>query len=1161
MTPAESKALIQNDGSVDFDSCSGRLVDFTSDQPSRHSLPDVSPVLPVNEKRLDDVACSLPPVESDTKKVRVPGASAPSIDVAGFLNSWPRLFLKVGGELSQFLHSVLSKEPYLRNDEGTPNNFLWPMPPPYPEAFHEGAAKSLWRKRRLCLQVLTLSWLFLGRPSACPQCIRIGQRLSAKQWKIVRLLEELSEDSNSLSFVDAEGMGRAAGKVESQDEDLGCLHRAYASLIGSSYGSSKHFPKKPCTVVSEPEFCKGRFGRVVSEGTVSSHVAAKPIEAARLQFGPAPKFDPVPYFDELTAMMYERPQNFTDFSCYDFPSVSIRASRVEQLELYKKLAACNRLVLLEADEVCPRLASGLFAVPKDLERDRLIMDSRPPNSAETGLSTWVTCMACPDNVAGIEIREDEDLLLSGQDIKDFYYQFSIGRARAARNLLVGELEPHEVAFVFGECSDVNLDKPRFVGLNTLAMGDICACEFAEGSHLGLLLSCGAMRKEEILRLRCPPPRGLLSIGIVIDDLVMLERISKSSGPFDSTKFSLADDRMSLALGAYETAGLPTNPKKEFRNASQASFWGICVDGKAGIMRPNPQRVWPLCLITLRVCLLGICTISLLESLAGSWISVFTVRRRTLSCMEVIFEAIHCGAPSNGVVRLSKMLKDELLTYCVMATLVCVNLRARTLPCIRATDASDWGGAAVVASVSVNIAREALRSSLKKGAWSKLLPPSKAWLKTKGCLDPNSELPGEDVYDCHPFWEYVARVPEYRELWRKPRVRSVHINVGEMHAHLHEESRVASNHSSVRIPYALDSQVCLGALTKGRAASPVLNSLLRRSLGVMLGSDLYAGYIYFPSKLNRSDGPTRNAMPDPADLDLPIWWLAVEEGKYEMFDHWMATVQSSAGVDPPADLDRLLYREPFLPLNGKPERKARMKSKVDASVPLRKAGVSVKGTAPCPCDRWCAVSGSEASDPPLVGTSCKGEGQTDEVDAQPSEKSDLGDSALLCPEAIRILQTFSKRQFLWPKGSDGLFSKPGALDLYSGRAGVAKKLVRLGCPFVLCFEWKRSSSENLLEESNRTKIRRLLILKAFKLYGSAIICSSFSRAITPAVRSKRYPRGIRFMRRSVKKKVQTSMQKCWPYAGYLRSTIGLRIPTLLFFGSSRVISCTEILILH
>ena len=74
-------------------------------------------------------------------------------------------------------------------------------------------------------------------------------------------------------------MGRSAGKVESQDEELASLHRAYASLVGSSYGRSSSSPISRCAVFSESEYCKGRYGEVVNEVSSVAHVAAKPIES------------------------------------------------------------------------------------------------------------------------------------------------------------------------------------------------------------------------------------------------------------------------------------------------------------------------------------------------------------------------------------------------------------------------------------------------------------------------------------------------------------------------------------------------------------------------------------------------------------------------------------------------------------------------------------------------------------------------------------------------------------------------------------------------------------------------------------------------------------------------------------------------------------------
>lgn len=126
----------------------------------------------------------------------------------------------------------------------------------------------------------------------------------------------------------------------------------------------------------------------------------------------------------------------------------------------------------------------------------------------------------------------------------------------------------------------------------------------------------------------------------------------------------------------------------------ASFWGVEIDGDAGLMRSNSHRVWPLVLITLRTCMLGLATIGLLESLSGSWISVLMLRRRMLSLMSEIFSATGCGLEQGAVIRLSETLKDELLTLVVLAPLAVVNMRARPLGTIRATDSSDWGFAAV-----------------------------------------------------------------------------------------------------------------------------------------------------------------------------------------------------------------------------------------------------------------------------------------------------------------------------------------------------------------------------------------------------------------------------------------------------------------------------------
>ena len=214
---------------------------------------------------------------SPGRGVHVPGAKAPEIDVPAFVNSWPRLMLKCSGRLSSFLHGILSGTP-LHYVEETPVHALWPVPLPYPEVFRSGAdGSTAWKKRRLCLQLVVLNWLYLGQVGGPPSTLRLGRKLSPGQWRIVRLLESLAEDANSVQKVDAMGMGRSAAKAETQDDEVAALHRALLQVQQSSsfYGADRSsFSSRPADA-EEPRFS----GEVLGKLQAKPFVTAKPIEA------------------------------------------------------------------------------------------------------------------------------------------------------------------------------------------------------------------------------------------------------------------------------------------------------------------------------------------------------------------------------------------------------------------------------------------------------------------------------------------------------------------------------------------------------------------------------------------------------------------------------------------------------------------------------------------------------------------------------------------------------------------------------------------------------------------------------------------------------------------------------------------------------------------
>lgn len=196
-------------------------------------------------------------------------------------------------------------------------------------------------------------------------------------------------------------------------------------------------------------------------------------------------------------------------------------------------------------------------------------------------------------------------------------------------------------------------------------------------------------------------------------------------------------------------------------------------------------------------------------------------------------------------------------------------------------------------------QELARHALKKSNWSKLLSPMKSWAKGHGLLDPSDELAGDDdeAYTTHPLWEIVARALPYREMWRRVVGRKFHINVLELRAHLAEERRIATSHRSLRAPFALDSQVCLGCLIKGRSSPRQLCMEMKRGLCYALGGDIYGSYMFFPSSFNRADGPTRGRRPDLPDLELPCWRDAACLGDFAQMDRWLDKMDAGGSMLP------------------------------------------------------------------------------------------------------------------------------------------------------------------------------------------------------------------------------------------------------------------------
>ena len=1026
---------------------------------------------------------------------KLPGERATTVRVPGFVNSLPRWLLKIDSKLPNFFRSMLlkPKTPY-RSSTSTTSSLSWPMPLPFPEVFLHGASHAVenaWLKRLVSLQVAVMSWLALGCPAGAPPNLCLGERLKATQWRIVKNLLELNVDRNTPELVDAGAMGRAASKYETAEDAVGALARAATALHVEEHGYFGSHLTKPESDFKRPFRCGRPSGRLEQKVAAT----AKPLVADRLNCPGEPKFDPCRYLDERTVERYCKPLHcsmphaeFED----EVPKVKVFADERNKVELYKKLADSGRLLPVPSSYKRGPFCSGLFAVTKDMTRDRMILDGRPANALEPAQSLWCQSMASPTALTMLWLRPGHQLLASGEDLRDFFYQFKVPFERTARNMLVEPLTLEQARYVFG-CDYGFSEQPVWVGLNSLAMGDLMACEFAQGSHVGVMLQHGVAETTQLLTLHNPIPRGLHHIGVIIDDLVVLEQILVEELQQLQSKGlpTWGSEKVAAARAAYDEVGLETNPKKAFTDATTSSFWGVDLDGEKGLLRASNARLWPAMMVTMRVATLRLATIGLLEALAGTWVAIYGLRRRLFCLLDVIFEPLAI-ADQKMVVRLSDELVDELLCICFMAPMSMVNLRAAYAPFLVATDASMDGLAGVMTDLTEEFTMELCRHSLRKSSWTTLLPPGKSWSRSHAMSEAES-YEDEADFEVHPLWELCARGCRFKTTWKAPVHQPLHINLLEMKAHMREERRLSRRHFNKRVPFGLDSQVVLGASVKGRASATSLTRELKKNLCYGIGNDLYFFYMFFPSAMNRADGPSRSRAPAEPDLLLPFWWEDALGGNFKNMDKWLMEASNFTAE----------RKIPFDQLLGPGH---------EVMQPARTARLSRK--------------------------------EKRELKA-PVVKQQQGEERKGQPGHERRVQQF------FPLDGELDLTLPGALDLFSGAFGVAKEMAKTHCPWVLTFELKRPETEDLLSKELQDKLFLLLELGAFESVGMAPVCASFSRAVTPPVRSAEKPRGLPGLTFNMRVKVGQGncfadfMERLWKYCKAHYKAFWLENPDLSF----------------
>ena len=390
---------------------------------------------PVNEYMHDQ-----PDYEDERANDNVPGASASTIRIQSLWHCFPRKVFDAGTDFSRFFRAMHMKP---QGREKSPSTVaIWPMPLPYHPQFDFGKnidAGEIALRKAVNLQIACLDFLHLRKQSSPPFEICGAVQLNGGQLEVVRRFRRLVAAWQNHPAIGPEELGRTAGKQERQEQLLSSLESFAEPVVGGF----KKYAKNSGPVRSFRQ-CDAK-GKVIGSVKGSNLCSAQQIVASRIKMEGKPSFNPLPFLDDEAKALYSDP-----FVCgiqpHDVdpapPRVRVHADDKEKIDLLHLLESSGRLGFNAPSQIVSGFGNGLFCVPKSTKVDRLILDGRPANLLQVPPMKYIMTMAAATTLMGIYLSPQEKLLMTGDDLSNFFYTFEVGEQRVGRNFLEWKIPIH-----------------------------------------------------------------------------------------------------------------------------------------------------------------------------------------------------------------------------------------------------------------------------------------------------------------------------------------------------------------------------------------------------------------------------------------------------------------------------------------------------------------------------------------------------------------------------------------------------------------------------------------------------------------------------------------------------------------------------------------------
>ena len=354
---------------------------------------------------------------------------------------------------------------------------------------------------------------------------------------------------------------------------------------------------------------------------------------------------------------------------------------------------CRMIPLSEVFRVDDKpLFNGLFGVSKDefcdgFEVHRLIMNLVPLNRLCRNLGADVSTLPAVNGLGNILLREGETLLVSSEDIRCFFYIFSVPPSWH-KFLAFGRQVPSSLA-------PQGSGEPHYLCSLVLPMGFINSVSIAQHIHRRIArLSLHGMRPEigpqSEMRRDKPASSSNWLYRIYLDNFDALQKVDTVLAARLSGEVSA--ETLAMRAG-YQFWGLPRHPKKSVQQEPVAEVQGALVDGRTGKVRPKPAKVLKYIELAIGLLKEGVASQKQMQIVCGGFIYCAMFRRPLLGMLNAVWSFIMEFEGDPPVIKraLPKVVQLELVRFVAAAPLAQMNMRAMLRGDVTVSDASEWGG--------------------------------------------------------------------------------------------------------------------------------------------------------------------------------------------------------------------------------------------------------------------------------------------------------------------------------------------------------------------------------------------------------------------------------------------------------------------------------------